>query len=145
MGLWSCFTKHTGLFLFCVVKFKNMAKKILLIEDDPFLASLLGNRLKKEGFELAVAKSGTEANKVLCNEKPDLALLDIILPGKSGFEVLEEIKTDPQVSKTQVIIISNLGQEADIERGKELGVVEYIVKAQVSIDDLVKKVKDYLQ
>lgn len=120
-------------------------KKILLIEDDPFLASLLGNRLKKEGFELVVAKSGTEANKVLRAEKPDLVLLDIILPGKSGFEVLEEIKTDPQVSKTPVMIISNLGQEMDIERGKEFGVVEYIVKAQVSIDDLVKKVKDYLQ
>lgn len=122
-----------------------MAKKILLIEDDPFLASLLGNRLKKEGFELVIAKSGNEAGKVLRMEKPNLVLLDIILPGKSGFEVLEEIKTDPQVAKTPVMIISNLGQEVDVERGKELGVVEYIVKARITIDDLVKKIKDYLK
>lgn len=122
-----------------------MAKKILLIEDDPFLASLLGNRLKKEGFELVIAKSGNEAVKVLRAEKPVLALLDIILPGKSGFEVLEEMKTDPQVAKTPVMIISNLGQEVDVERGKELGVVEYIVKARITIDDLVKKIKDFLK
>ena len=120
-------------------------KKILLIEDDPFLGSLLGNRLKKEGFDLVVAKSGNEAMKALKANTPDIILLDIILPGKSGFEVLEDMKTDPQIPKVPVVIISNLGQESDIERGKELGAVEYIVKARVSIDDLVKKVKDYLK
>ncbi|MBI3045991.1 MAG: response regulator [Candidatus Harrisonbacteria bacterium] len=122
-----------------------MTKKILLIEDDPFLSSLLGNRLKKEGFELVGIKSGSEANKLLKASNPDLVLLDIILPGKSGFEVLEEIKSDPQVAKIPVMIISNLGQALDIEKGRELGVVEYIVKAQVSIDDLVKKIKEYLK
>jgi len=119
-------------------------KKILLIEDDPFLSSLLGNRLKKEGFELVNVKSGNEAGKLLKSEKPDLVLLDIILPGKSGFEVLEEIKSDPQVAKIPVMIISNLGQDIDIEKGRELGVADYIVKAQVSIDDLVKKIRTYL-
>ena len=120
-------------------------KKILLIEDDPFLSSLLGNRLKKEGFELVSAKSGNEANKLLKASNPDLVLLDIILPGKSGFEVLEEIKSDPQVAKTPVMIISNLGQDIDIEKGRELGVVDYIVKARISIDELIQKVKNLLK
>ena len=119
-------------------------KKILFIEDDLFLSSLLGNGLKKEGFELVSVKSGSEANKLLKIGNPDLVLLDIILPDKSGFEVLEEIKSDPQVAKIPVMIISNLGQDIDIEKGRELGVVDYIVKAQVSIDDLVKKIRAYL-
>ena len=75
----------------------------------------------------------------------DLVLLDIILPGKSGFEVLEEIKGDPQIANLPVIIISNLGQEADIEKGRGLGVVDYIVKARISIDDLIKKAKEFLR
>lgn len=122
-----------------------MAKKILLIEDDPFLSSLLGNRLKKEGFDLDTVKSGNDAMKALRAKLPDLVLLDIILPGKSGFEVLEDIKSEPPVARVPVMIISNLGQDSDMERGKELGAVEYIVKARVSIDDLVKKIKDYLK
>lgn len=122
-----------------------MTKKILLIEDDPFLSSLLGNRLRKEGLDVAVAKSGSEAVKALKSENPDLVLLDLILPGKSGFEVMEEIKSDPQAPKAPIIIISNLGQETDIERGKELGAVEYIVKARISIDELVEKIKNFLQ
>ena len=120
-------------------------KKILLIEDDPFLSSLLGNRLKKEGFDLISVKSGNEAVKTLKKDAIDLVLLDIILPDKSGFEVLEDIKSDPQVAKTPFIIISNLGQDMDIEKAKELGVVDYVVKAKISIDDLVQKIKDFLK
>lgn len=119
-------------------------KKVLLIEDDPFLSVLLGNRLKKEGMEVIVVKSGAEAIQTLKSQKPDLVLLDIILPEKSGFEVMEEIKADPQVPEVPIIIISNLGQEADIERGTELGAVEYIIKARTPIDELVKRVKDFL-
>ena len=122
-----------------------MAKKILLIEDDPFLSSLLGNRLKKEGFDLISSKSGNEAVKSLKASAADLVLLDLILPEKSGFEVLEDIKSDPQVAKTPVMIISNLGQEMDIEKAKDLGAMDYVVKAKISIDDLVKKIKDFLK
>lgn len=120
-------------------------KKILLIEDDPFLSSLLGNRLKKEGFELESVKRGSDAMKALRDKLPDLILLDIILPGKSGFEVMEDIKSEPQIAQTPVMIISNLGQETDVERGKELGAVEYIIKAKTSIDELVEKIKDFLK
>lgn len=122
-----------------------MAKKILLIEDDPFLSSLLGNRLKKEGFEIVNVKNGTDAVKTLKADNVNLVLLDIILPGKSGFEVLEEIKSDPQIPKIPIIVVSNLGQEEDINHGKELGAIEYIVKAKISIDDLINKVRDYLK
>mgnify|MGYP001587399287 FL=1 len=121
--------------------------KILLVEDDLFLSSLLKTRLEKEKFEVLAAHDGDEALKILRDTKPDLILLDIILPGKSGFEVLEEVKSDPQLRdkmKIPVIIISNLGQESDLERGKELGVVDYFVKARISIDDLVKKVDGYI-
>ena len=119
--------------------------KVLLIEDDPLLSSLLGNRLKKEGFEVFNVKSGNEAVKALKANLPDLVLLDLILPGKSGFDVLEEIKADPQAPKTPVIIISNLGQDMDMARGRELGAVDYVIKARTSIDEMVEKVKDFLR
>ena len=118
--------------------------KILLVEDDIFLSSLLGNRLKKEGFEVLNVKSGNEVLKALKSFIPDLVLLDLILPGKSGFEVMEEINADPQAPKVPVIVISNLGQDTDLARGKELGATDYVIKARTTIDDMVKKVKDFL-
>ena len=122
-----------------------MANKVLLIEDDPFLSSLLANRLKREGFDVLNVKSGNEAVKSLKAFTPDLVLLDLILPGKSGFEVLEEMKSDPQAPKVPVIIISNLGQDADLARGRELGAVDYVIKARTTIDEMVQKVKDFLK
>lgn len=122
--------------------------KILLVEDDQFLSSLLKNRLEKEKFEVTPAHDGPEALKILKAQNFDLILLDIILPGKSGFDVLEEIQSDPQMQGKRsipVIVISNLGQETDIERGRELGVIDYFVKARISIDDLVKKVRGLLE
>lgn len=121
--------------------------KILLVEDDPFLSTLLRNRLEKEKFTVVVAHNGPEALTLLREHTPDLILLDLILPGKSGFEVLEEVRSDPQLKDkiaVPVIIISNLGQESDIERGKELGAVDYFVKARISIDDLIKKVNGFI-
>lgn len=116
--------------------------QVLLIEDDQFLASLLRNRLKKEGFEVALATTGPEALEILKTLRPGIILLDIILPGRSGFEVLEEIRADPQIKDTPVIIISNLGQETDMERMKALGAIEYFVKARSSIDDIVARSKE---
>ena len=118
--------------------------KILLVEDDIFLSSLLGNRLKKEGFEVLNIKSGNEAVKGMKTFLPDLILLDLILPGKSGFEVMEEINADPQAQKTPIIVLSNLGQDTDMVKGKGLGAVQYVVKARITIDDLVKQIRDFL-
>ena len=116
-------------------------KKVLLVEDDQFLAALLKNRLQKENFDVTLAKNGEEALKNLDTFVPDLILLDIILPGKSGFEILEEMHAHPNLSKVPVLIISNLGQESDISRGKELGALGYFVKARTSIDEVINQVK----
>ena len=115
---------------------------ILIVEDEVFLTNLLLLRFQKENFEVIQAFSGTEALKKLEQTIPDLVLLDLILPNKNGFEVLEEISQNPQWRSIPVIIVSNLGQESDIERGKQLGAMDYYVKARLSIDELVKKVKD---
>ena len=120
--------------------------KVLLVEDDPFLSSLLKNRLQKEGIEITLAKDGEEALNFLKSTKPDLILLDLILPKKSGFEVMEEMREDPQMQfqGLPIIIISNLGQPEDISRGQALGAIEYFVKAKTSIDELVEKIKGFL-
>lgn len=119
-------------------------RKVLLVEDDQFLASLLKTRLQKENFEVVIAKNGEEALKNLEEFIPDLILLDIILPGKSGFEILEEMQTNPKLHKVPVLIISNLGQESDIARGRELGAIGYFVKARTSIDEVINEVNKTL-
>ncbi len=120
-------------------------KKILLIEDDPFLSSLLKNRFAKEGLDVMYASDGQEAIRILNDSQPDIILLDLILPKKSGFEVMETIRQDPQLRNAPIIIISNLGQPEDMQKGQELGAVEYFVKAKTSIDDLVKNVLNFLE
>jgi len=119
--------------------------KILLVEDDAFLSSLLKNRLQKENLEVDYAADGEEAINFLKSNSPDLILLDIILPKKSGFEMMEEIKNNPQIQSKEIpiIIISNLGQPEDISRGQALGAIEYF-KAKTSIDELIEKIKGFL-
>jgi len=119
-------------------------KKVLVIEDDVFLAQLLTNRLEKLGVVVSRAADGEEGLKMIRDIVPDLALLDLILPKKSGFEVLEAVRADPATQNIPIIIVSNLGQEEDIAHGKQLGVVEYFIKAKTSIDGLVGKVRDIL-
>lgn len=121
----------------------NSKPTILLIEDDPFLSSVLRLKLEKESFRVVRAADGEEALNLLTEQgiKPDLVLLDLILPKKNGFEVLETIRQDPLLEKLPVIIISNLGQPSDIERGKALGIIDYFVKARLSIEELVDKIK----
>lgn len=118
---------------------------IAIVEDDVFLSSLLSTKLKKENFDVTISLDGIDALEKLRTLRPNLVLLDLILPRKNGFEVLQEMSQDPQLQKIPVIIISNLGQESDIERGKALGAREYYVKARLSIDELVAKVKEFLK
>ncbi|MCX5702787.1 MAG: response regulator [Candidatus Omnitrophica bacterium] len=122
----------------------NDKPTILLVEDDPFLSSILQLKLDKENFKTIRAADGEEALNLLTEQgiKPDVILLDLILPKKNGFEVLETIRQDPTLEKLPVIIISNLGQPSDIERGKSLGVIDYFVKARLSVDELVNKIKE---
>ncbi len=120
------------------------AKKVLLVEDDPFLSQLLSTRMQRAGLDVSKVMDGEEAVIFLKDNKPDLILLDLILPKKSGFQVLEEMRANPLVKNSPVIIISNLSQESDVARGKELGAVEYYVKARTSIDDLVARIASLL-
>lgn len=118
-------------------------KPVLLIEDDQFLSSLLKNRLEKEGLLVITAKSGEEAFQALDKGVPGLIMLDLILPGQSGFEILEKVRSDIRMNKVPIVITSNLGQEEDMERAKKLGgVVKYFVKAKTPIDELVRNVKE---
>lgn len=120
-------------------------KTVLLIEDDIFLSQLLSTRLQKAGIDVVKVFDGEVAIETLKITRPDLLLLDIILPKKSGFEVMEEINSNPMLKDGPIIVISNLGQDADVARGKALGAAEYLIKAQTGIDDLVEKIKSFLE
>lgn len=119
-------------------------KKILLVEDEPLLSNLLKQRLERDGLEVVAAHDGEEALKILETIEPSLILLDIILPKVSGFEVMEAIQKNPNYKKAPIIVISNLGQDTDMAKGQSLGAVGYFIKAQVSIEDLVTKIKAFL-
>lgn len=116
-------------------------KTILIVEDEVLLGNLLKQRLEHEGFNVIWCKDGEEAIDTLRSTRPDLILLDIILPKISGFELLETMQADPQLERAPVIITSNLGQDSDVTRGQSLGAIEYFVKAKVSIEELVDHVK----
>lgn len=119
-------------------------KTILVAEDDSFYANIYKFKLTKEGFIVETANNGDEAIKIAKENKPDLILLDLIMPIKDGFETLKELKQDPALKDIKVIVISNLGQDEDIARTKELGAQDYLVKANMSIQEMMDKVKSYL-
>lgn len=122
----------------------NMYKqRIVLIEDDEFLSEVLYSELTEAGFEVFAAFDGKEGLKQVKEKKPDLVLLDLILPEKSGFEVLEELKKSPETEKIPVIILSLLGEDEDIKRGLKLGALDYIVKSSHAVAEIVKKIKNF--
>jgi len=125
-------------------KTKEKKKVVFVIEDDLFLVKAYKIKFQKEGAEVWVSTDGKEALSFLEREPPNIVLLDLMLPGLSGFEVLAAIRENERWKNVPVIILTNLGQPQDIERGKQLGIEDYIVKANVKIDDVVKKVKKYL-
>lgn len=118
--------------------------KVLVIEDDRFLSSLIKARLEKEGFSVAQALDGEEALTLLRQMRPSLIVLDLIMPKVSGFEVLESISLDPLLSRIPVFVVTNLAQESDVEKAKRLGATQYFVKVNISIDDLVNKIKSVI-
>ncbi len=122
-----------------------MPKKILIVEDDKFLRELIAQKLIKEGYDIAEAVDGEKGIKAVEEEKPDLVLLDLILPGVDGFEVLAKIKEDPKIAQIPVIILSNLGQKDDIERGLKMGAVDYLIKAHFTPGEIIEKVKAVLK
>jgi DNA-binding response OmpR family regulator len=118
--------------------------KILLVEDDISLRDVYFARLQAEGFELAVAANGEEALAVAVKERPDLIILDIMMPRISGFDVLDIVRTTPEIAHTKVIMMTALGSPGDKERGEKLGVDKYLVKSQVTLEDVVATIKKVL-
>jgi len=121
--------------------------RILLIEDDQFLRELMVTKLKREGFVVLVAVDGREGAAMIQAERPQLVLLDIILPGLDGFSVLQQVRSssDAQVATTPIVLLSNLGQDSDVQKGRQLGATDYLIKANLTIDEIIKKVRKYIK
>ncbi|HLC49152.1 MAG TPA: response regulator [Candidatus Andersenbacteria bacterium] len=124
---------------------KHAHVKILIIEDDTFIVSVVKKRLDKEGYDISTAKDGVQALEHLKNEVPDLILLDVVMPGINGFEVLKKIKADPRYDNMAVIIFSNLSQEHEIEEGKKLGADEFLVKSNFTPQEVIETINALLK
>jgi|SRR6185312_2461916 len=123
------------------------SKFLVLLEDDPFLQALaVGqlSKLKSEGIELDYASTADEARAIIEKRTPDLLLLDIMLPGKNGFDFLAELRANNKYKSMPVIIFSNLGQPDDIKRSKELGALSFHVKANTTLDEISDEVRHVL-
>ena len=118
--------------------------KILIIEDDKFLRELLVKKVGSEGYEVVVATDGEEGLKMAKEENPSLILLDLILPAMDGFEVLRRIKEAEETKHIPVIILSNLGQKEDIDKGVKLGAKDYMIKAHFTPGEITKKIQEIL-
>lgn len=119
--------------------------RILIVEDENFLVQALEDNLTAEGYAVDIARDGEEAVKKIGKKEPSLVLLDLLLPKKNGFFVLEEIKKNPKWKLIPVIVLSNLGEDGVIKRALEMGADDYFVKSQHPIQEVIEKVKDYLE
>ena len=115
--------------------------RVILVEDEKALASIMKKGLEENGYSVDVAYDGEEGLAVIRRELPALVVLDLVMPKMTGFELLEKLSADPQISRIPVVVASNLGQESDIQKAKNLGVRDYYVKVQTSGDELVKMFK----
>jgi len=119
--------------------------KILLVEDDPFLSEIYVIKFQEAGFSVSLAVDGSKGLERIKHEQPDLVLLDIVMPNVDGLELLRTIKDDEATRNIPIIILSNLGEEEDINRGLALGAELYIVKAHYTPTEVVAKVKSILE
>ena len=119
-------------------------KKVLVVEDDTLLSSLLSRKLS-ETYEILYTPTGEAALDILSKDIPNLILLDVVLPGMDGFEVLRRIKADPKTAGVHVVILSNLSQDEDIAKGKQLGADQYVVKVSLTLDEIVQMVGSVIQ
>ena len=118
--------------------------KILLVEDDSNLREIYGARLEAEGYEIVSAGDGEEALALAVREQPDLIISDVMMPKISGFDMLDILRSTPETKNVKVIVMTALSQEEDRQRGEELGADRYVVKSQVTLDDVVAMVQDLL-
>ena len=125
--------------------FQKPMKKILFIEDESALQKTFGEILRREGYEMISALDGETGLKLAETEKPDLIILDLVLPKLHGFEVLRKVKADQEIKHIPVIVLTNLETMADVEKAIELGAMTYLVKANYSLEEVINKVKKALE
>ena len=122
----------------------DQPRRILLVEDDRFLRKAAETTLKQQGYTVITAADGEEALRVARSAPPDLILLDVIMPKLNGFQVLDALKKDPTTAHVPVIILSNLGQDRDVQQAMEAGATAYFIKADLSLQALVQRVGETL-
>ena len=120
-------------------------KTIMWVEDDKFLSDIIARKLAFHGATLRNASDGETALKLLEKEKPELILLDILLPGIDGFEILRRLKANKETKGIPVILLSNLGQKSDVDKGRETGAARFLIKATVTLDEIVEEIKTVLK
>ncbi|MEX0877645.1 MAG: response regulator [Candidatus Spechtbacterales bacterium] len=121
-----------------------MTKKILLVEDDPFLSEIYITKFEESGYVVEVADDGEKGLQKLKESKPDLALLDIILPKMTGLEILEQMQKDESLKRIPVIVLSNMGSDEDTNKAIELGAAGYLIKSQYTPSEVVAKVEEVI-
>lgn len=121
-----------------------MKKSILIIEDDEFFRELISKKLVSSGFEIIEAIDGQKGIESARELKPNLILLDLLLPNVDGFEVLATLKQDSETSSIPVIVLSNLNTKEDIEKGLKLGAVDFLIKSQFASDEIAEKIKKFV-
>lgn len=119
-------------------------KRILLIEDDTFLADIYTTKLKEAGFSVELISDGEAVLPRIKEEKPDLVILDIVLPHLDGWEILEQIKRTDGINDLKVVILSNLGQKNEVEKGLKLGAVKYLIKAHYTPSEIIEEIQKIL-
>jgi DNA-binding response OmpR family regulator len=119
-------------------------KRVLFVEDDDALASVYMVRLEAEGFEVQRVANGEDALAAAINFKPDLVLLDVMMPKVSGFDVLDILRNTPETANLKIVMLTALSQESDKKRAQDLGVDDYLVKSQVVISDVIDRIKKHL-
>lgn len=123
----------------------NRRRKVLLVEDDEGLAQVYITRLEVEGFEVRRVPNGEDALATAIEFKPDLILLDVMMPKVNGFDVLDILRNTPETVNVKIVMLTALSQEADRKKAEEMGADDYLVKSQVVISDVVDRIKMHLQ
>lgn len=118
---------------------------VLLVEDDVFLANIYQKKFEMDGYKIVIAANGETGLAEVKKKKPNVILLDILLPKLDGFAVLERLKADPETKDIPVILLTNLGQKDDVEKGLEAGAVDYLIKAHFKPSEVVQKVREVLK
>jgi two-component system, OmpR family, alkaline phosphatase synthesis response regulator PhoP len=118
--------------------------KILIVEDDAMISSMYKIKLEQAGYEVFIAETGLAGLEMAADKRPDIILLDVILPQMDGFSLLEEIKSNKNLKNIPVVMLTNLGTDEDKEKGKSLGAVDYLVKAGLTPSEIADIIKKYI-